>query len=164
MDQLRSMKLHGQFGRDTDDKKSGKSWHQLRNGNLKWETESLLSAAQQQALNTNSLRKMYHANVSNKCRLCRTHVENVLHIVSGYSTLAQKEYKRRHDKVCLNIHWALCNKNGVKACERWYEHKVECVIENDIAKILWDVCIQVDRHQNIGGQILWLWKRIPKNV
>ena len=27
MDQLRSMKLHGQFGRDTDDKKSGKSWH-----------------------------------------------------------------------------------------------------------------------------------------
>ena len=26
-DQLRSMKLHGQFGRDTDDKKSGKSWH-----------------------------------------------------------------------------------------------------------------------------------------
>ena len=27
MDQLRSMKLHGQFGRDTDDKKSEKSWH-----------------------------------------------------------------------------------------------------------------------------------------
>ena len=88
---------------------------------------------------------MYHANVSNKCRLCRTHVENVLHIVSGYSTLAQKEYKRRHDKVCLNIHWALCKKYGVKVCERWYEHKVESVIENDIVKILWDVCIQVDR-------------------
>ena len=27
-DQLRSIKLHGQFGRDTDDKKSGKSWHE----------------------------------------------------------------------------------------------------------------------------------------
>ena len=45
MDQLRSIKLHGQFGTDTDDKKSVKSWHWLRNGNLKWETESLLSAA-----------------------------------------------------------------------------------------------------------------------
>ena len=34
IDQLRSMKLHGQFGRETDDKKSGKSWHLLKNGNL----------------------------------------------------------------------------------------------------------------------------------
>ena len=42
MDQLRSMKLHGQFGRDTENKKLGKSWYWLRNGNLKRETESLL--------------------------------------------------------------------------------------------------------------------------
>ena len=103
MDQLRSMKLCGQFGRDTDNKKSGKSWHWLRNGNLKRETESLLSAAQEQALNTNSVRKIYHENVSKKCRLFGKHVENVLHVVSGCSMLAQKEYKRRHDKVCLNI-------------------------------------------------------------
>ena len=65
---------------------------------------SLMSAAQEQALNTNSVRKIYDKDVSNKCRLCGTHTENVLHIVSGYSMLAQKEYKRRNDKVCLNIH------------------------------------------------------------
>ena len=41
-DQLKSMKLNGQSGRDTDDKKSGTSWHRLRNRNLKQETESLL--------------------------------------------------------------------------------------------------------------------------
>ena len=58
--------------------------------------------------------------------------------------LSQKEYKRRHDKVCLNIYWALCKKYGVKVCESWYEHKVQSVNEKDIAKILWDVCIQVD--------------------
>ena len=68
MDLLRSMKLHGQFERDTDNKKSERSWHWLRNENLKWETESLLSAAQEQALNTNVVRKIYK-NVSNKCRL-----------------------------------------------------------------------------------------------
>ena len=62
MDQLRSMKLHGLW---------------LRNGNLKRVTESLLPAAQEQALNTNSVRKIYHMDVSNKCRLCRTHVENL---------------------------------------------------------------------------------------
>ena len=49
--------------------------------------------------------------------------------------LAQKEHKKRH-KVSLNIHWSLCKKHGVKVCERWYEHKVESVIENDIVKIL----------------------------
>ena len=32
-----------------------------------------------------------------------------------------------------------------KICESWYEHKVESVIENDIVKVLWDVCIQVNR-------------------
>ena len=71
-------------------------------------------------------------------------MENVLHIVSGCSILAQKEYKRRHDKVCLNIHWALSKKHGVKVCERWNKSKVESVTENDIVKILWDVCIQVN--------------------
>ena len=39
----------------------------------------------------------------------------------------------------------LMQKYGVKVCERWYEHKVESVIENDIVKILWDICIQLDR-------------------
>ena len=112
---------------------------------MKRETESLLSAAEEQALNTNLVRKIYHKDVSNKCRLCGRHVENVLHLVSGCSMLAQKEYKRRHDKMCLNIHWALCKKYGVKVCQRKYKHKVDSVIENDIAKILWDVCIQVDR-------------------
>ena len=33
----------------------------------------------------------------------------------------------------------------IKVCEKRYEHKVESVIENDIVKILWDACIQVDR-------------------
>ena len=59
--------------------------------------------------------------------------------------LAQKEYKRKHDKVCLNIHWAVCKKYGIKVCERSNEHKVEFIIENDMVKILWDVCIQIDR-------------------
>ena len=62
MDQLRKMKLHGQFERDTDDKKSGKSWHWVRNRNLKCETESLLSAAQEQILNTNS--KKFNIRIS----------------------------------------------------------------------------------------------------
>ena len=44
IDQLRSMKLHGQFGRDADEK--------IIALDQKWKFESLLSAAQEQALNT----------------------------------------------------------------------------------------------------------------
>ena len=112
---------------------------------MKRETENLSSAAQKQALNTNSVRKIYHKDVSNKCWLCGTHVENILRIVSGCGMLVQKEYKRRHNKVCLNIHWALCKKCGVKLCERWYDNKAESVIKTDIVKILYNVFIQVDR-------------------
>ena len=63
-------------------------------------------------------------------------MENILCIVSGCSMLVQKEYKRRHNKVCLNIHWALCKKYGVKLCEKWYDDKAESVIKTDIVKIL----------------------------
>ena len=145
MDQLRSMKLHGQFGRDTDDKKWRKLWYWLRNGNLKWETGRLLSVTQEQTLNINSVRKTYRKDFSYKCRLSGTRVESVLDMASGCSMLPQKEYKRRHDKACFHIHWTLWKKYEVKVCERWYEHNVEPVIENDIVKVQWDVCIQVDR-------------------
>ena len=84
----------------------------------KWKFETgkrkLLSAAQEPALNNNSIRNIYRKHVSNKCMLCGTHVESVLNIVSGCSMLARKEYKRRYGKVCLNIHWTLCKKHGVK--------------------------------------------------
>ena len=73
------MKLHGQFGRNTGNKKSEKWWYCLKNESLKWETEKLLSAAQKEALNTKSIRKIYHKDVSNKCGLCGTHVKNVMH-------------------------------------------------------------------------------------
>lgn len=34
----------------------------------------------------------------------------VLHIVSGCSNLAQKEYKKSLDKVALRVHWELSKK------------------------------------------------------
>ena len=56
----------------------------------------IVTAAQEQALNTNSVRKIYHKDVSKTAGyVCGIHVENVLHIVSGCSILAQKEYKEK---------------------------------------------------------------------
>ena len=140
------MKLHGQLEKDTETLKLEESWNWLRKGVLKRETESLICAAQEQALNTNSIKKeIYGLGGSSKCRLCGEKEENVTHIVSACKMLAQKEYKRRHDKVCLNLHWILCKKYGLDVEEKWYQHKPEAVMQNEFVKILWDFMIQCDR-------------------
>ena len=139
------MKLHGQFEENTKESKSEESWTWLRKGTLKRETESLIMAAQEQALNTNSVkRNIYKMDVSDKCRLCGKKTESVTHIVSACEVIANKGYKRRHDKVCLNLHWQLCKKYGFPVADRWYRHEPEGAIENDRAKILWDFMVQCD--------------------
>ena len=35
----------------------------------------------------------------------------------------------------------------VSSKSMWYKHMVESIIENDIMKILWDVCIQVNTNR-----------------
>ena len=144
--ELKNMKLHGQFESQTRDIKSDESWDWLSKGDLKRETESLLMAAQEQALNTNSVKKnIYGTSTTDKCRMCGSAVESVTHIISQCSVLAQKEYKRRHDKVCQNIHWALCKKFGFDHAECWYNHVPVAILENENVKLLWDFSIQVDR-------------------
>ena len=103
------MQLHGQFGRDADDQ-SLENHEPGSDIGILTETESLLAVAQEQASNLNSIRKIYYKDVAIKCRLCGPYVENILRIVSGCSILTLKDYKRRHGKVCLNIHWALYEK------------------------------------------------------
>ena len=85
------MPLHGQFERDTKYVKTEESWDWFSKGDLKRKTESLLVAAQGQALNTNSVRKnIYHQVESDMCRLCDEKVENVTQIVSACTMLAKR--------------------------------------------------------------------------
>ena len=77
--------------------------NQENHGTGKWKFETgnrkLVVNSTGANLNTNSVRKMYHKDVSNKCSLCGTTMQNFLQILSSCSMFAQKEYKRRHDKV-----------------------------------------------------------------
>eukprot|EP00112_Aurelia_sp_Birch-Aquarium-sp1_P003300 Seg1367.7 transcript_id=Seg1367.7/GoldUCD/mRNA.D3Y31 product="Retrovirus-related Pol polyprotein from type-1 retrotransposable element R2" pseudo=true protein_id=Seg1367.7/GoldUCD/D3Y31 len=139
-------RLHGQFAKDTDAIKTNESFNWLCKGELKRETESLILAAQEQALNTNSIKaRIYRLQENDKCRLCGAAVENVTHIISGCKKLAQKEYKRRHDKVASFIHWLLCKKYDLKYTEKLYQHQPAPVVENDRHKLLWDFSMQTDR-------------------
>ena len=72
--------LHGQYFRDVQEVASDQSWDWLKNGRMKRETESLVCAAQDQALHTNAIKsKIYKENISPLCRLCNKHSETVMH-------------------------------------------------------------------------------------
>jgi hypothetical protein len=59
------MKLPGQFEIQTENLKTEKSWNWLSKGDLKRETESLLMAAQEQALDINSIKKNIYKTSDN---------------------------------------------------------------------------------------------------
>ena len=86
-----------------------KIWTWLRKGNLKRETESLLIAAQDNAIRTNHIKARIDKTQQNsKCRLCGDRDETINHIISECSILAQKEYKARHNWIGKVIHWEMC--------------------------------------------------------
>ena len=148
MSKYKNKALHGQFETATEQVRDPESWGWLKRGILKKETEGLLTAAQDQALRTNSIKnRIDKEDVSPMCRLCGEREETVSHIVAECEKLAQREYKMwRHDKVGQVIHWKLCQKFNTPCKDKWYDHDPEGVIENDQVQVLWDFRIQTD-HQ-----------------
>ena len=103
-------------------------------------------ATSHHALRTNYVKFNIDKTVeSPSCRLCGQKSETVSHVISECPKLAQREYKRRHDKVAKIVHWKLCGKYNLEREQKWYEHEPEGVTENDEVKILWDINIQCDR-------------------
>ena len=142
--EFREKALHGQYLRQTDAVASKESWTWLQKGFLK-ETEGLILAAQDQALRTDAIKaKIDRSQKDSGCRLCKKVDETISHLVCECEKLAQKEYKRRHDKVALALHWDLCRKYDFECGSKWYEHVPEGVLESADVKILWDFTIQTD--------------------
>ena len=112
---------------------------------LKRETESLIVAAQNQSIRTNLVKvRIGKSQGGSLCSVCRKVDESIDHIVSGCSTLAQNEYKRRHDNLGKIVHWNLARKCNFEAGDKWYEHEPESVLENEDYKILLDFSIQTN--------------------
>ena len=135
----------GRFKRLINNISHQKTWTWLRKGNLKRETESLLIAAQDNAIRTNHIKARIDKTQQNtKCRLCGDRDETINHVISECSKLAQKEYKARHDRVGKVIHWEMCRKFQFDHTNKWYMHNQAPVLENDSHKLLWDFNIQTD--------------------
>ena len=75
-----------------------KTWTWLRKINPWRETESLLIAAQNNAIRSNHIKaRIDKTQKISKCRLCGDRDETINHIISECSKLTQKEYKTRYD-------------------------------------------------------------------
>ena len=113
-------------------------------GNLKRETEGLLVAAQDQALNTRNGQK-----VESKCKICSQHEETEDHIVSGCEILAKTEYISRHNKAAAYLHWNVFQDHHIEVIDKWYEHKPQSVRHKKESKItiMWDM--PASTHRNI---------------
>ena len=144
IEQVRQKQLHGQYLRQTEEVSSNE-WEWLKDGSLKRETESLIFAAQEQAIRTNYIKcKIDKTQELSTCRMCGSSGETIHHILNDCPKLKQKEYKRRHDWIGKRIHWEIAKKCGFQTTTKSYEHSPETVLENDSFKILWDFNIQTD--------------------
>ena len=98
--------MYGHFKRQINESLHEKTWTWLKKGNLRRKTESLLIAAQNNAIRTNYIKARIDKTQQNsKYRLCGDRDETINHIISECSKLSQKEYKTRHDWVGKVIHW-----------------------------------------------------------
>ena len=92
--------MYGYFKRQTTKISYKKTWTWLQKENLKWETESLLIAAENNDLKTNYIEeKIDNARQKSKNMLYADKNETINHRKSDNSKLVRKEYKRRHDRV-----------------------------------------------------------------
>ena len=139
----RKKQLNGRFKRLINNISHQKTWTWLKKkGNLQRETESLLIAAQDNAIRTNHIKaRMDKTQQISKCRLCGDR-----DVISKCSKLAQKEYKARHDWVSKVIHWEMCKKFKFDHTNKWYMQNPALILENDTHKLLWGFNIQTD-HQ-----------------
>ena len=104
--------------------------------NLKRETESLLTAAENNVIRTNHIKTIIDKTPhNNKCRLCGDRDETIIHIISECSKLAQKKFKTELE---------MCKKFKFDRTNKWYMHNPASVLDNNTHKLQWDFVIQTD--------------------
>ena len=119
-----------------------KTWTWLRKGNFKRQTESLLIAAQNNAIRTNQIKAGIDKMQQNSnCRLCGDRDETINHIISEWSKLAQKEYKTRHVWVGKVIHWEMYKKFKFHDTKKCTTRQLSWRMTH---KLLWDFDIHTD--------------------
>ena len=148
-EELLKMNLHGNYFKRQNEIPNvdmGQSYAWLHKFQLRFETESLLCAAQEQALATKYVRsKIWKKGNDVKCRLCGEQIETVNHIVSGCKMLAANQYLHRHNQVGKYLHWCILKNIGVQVKDSWLQHVPEEVVQHNEITVMWDKNILTEK-------------------
>ena len=112
--------MYGQFPNylDKDHVDVELSFEWMKHTGLKGETEGLITAAQDQPLNTRYYSKhIIKQGTTGRCRMCHTQPKTVEQIISGCQTLAADQYLNRHNQVAAQLHLDICRHYGIKVEE-----------------------------------------------
>nr|XP_049697160.1 uncharacterized protein LOC126054692 [Helicoverpa armigera] len=141
--------LHGRHRLDlcqeNVDKDASNTW--LRRGELFPETEGFMIAIQDQVIETRNYRKYIIKNLTNdSCRKCNSSPETIQHITGACKSIAQTDYKHRHDQVANVIHQKLAHQYKlIDSIVPYYKYNPETVLENSTTKLYFDRAILTDR-------------------
>ena len=128
-DKWKEKAMHGKFSNflDKDHVDVELSFKWLKHNGPNRETEGLITAAQDQALNTRYYSKhITKQGIMDRCRMCHTQPETVEHIISGCQTLAADQYLNMNNQGAAQLHLDICKCYGIKMeAECWYQHKPE---------------------------------------
>ena len=126
------------------DKEGSFQW--LKNGEIGFDGERILVAAQDQGLMTNGLKKVCGLSSDDKCRFCHSEVESVNHLVSGCKELLSDGlYTKRHNRVCKYLHWKICKEKDIQVKEIW-NHEPQPVTSNGDTTVFYDHIIRPGRY------------------
>ena len=103
--------IHGKFpnhlGKEYIDIQHSFQW--MKHSGLKGETEGLITAALDQALNTRYYNKhVVKEGHTDRCRMCHSQPETVKHIIFACQTLAADPYLYRHNQVATQMYLDIC--------------------------------------------------------
>ena len=164
-DKWKENTMHGKFPNylDNDHVDVELSFEWMKHTGLKGETEGLITAAQDQAVNIRYYSKhIIKQGTTDRCRMCHTQPETVEHIISGCQTLAADQYLNRHNQVAAQLHLDICRHYGIKVeAECWYQHKTwmsdgewEGNYHVGLPHHHWQTCpLQQTRHSHTGEEV-----------
>ena len=143
-DNHRAGRYYQELQKNYIDKEGSVAW--IKNGELPYDQEKMIIAAQDQGHMTNGFKKLVGLAESDKCRFCHQVSESCTHLLSGCQVLlADGHYTKRHNRVCKYIHWKICTALKIPVKEPWL-HEPAPVTTNEKVVVFYDKIITAGRY------------------